>query len=86
MRPAFLVFAIFAISSVAPNSAAVAKPVHGKGAASTRPMTDVANDPSKNRFDQDARNPGIHWTPELRTPAPHHQRPADDPFKDMLLG
>jgi hypothetical protein len=65
-RPAFLAFAIFAISSIAltPASTAVAKP------------TVQAN----------ARNHGIHWTPELRTPAAQSKRPANDPFASMLLG
>ena len=34
----------------------------------------------------DARNHGIHWTPELRTPAAQSNRPANDPFACMLLG
>jgi len=35
---------------------------------------------------QDARNHGTHWTPELRAPAPHQQRPAHDPLAALLLG
>ncbi|WP_156927836.1 hypothetical protein [Bradyrhizobium sp. Tv2a-2] len=33
----------------------------------------------------DARNHGIRWTPELRTPA-QSNRPVNDPFACMLLG
>ncbi len=33
----------------------------------------------------DARNHGIRWTPELRTPT-QSNRPANDPFACMLLG
>ena len=33
-----------------------------------------------------ARNHGIRWTPELRTPAAQSNRPANDPFACMLLG
>ena len=33
-----------------------------------------------------ARNHGIRWTPQLRTPAPQSNRPANDPFACMLLG
>jgi hypothetical protein len=34
----------------------------------------------------DARNHGIRWTPELRTPAAQPKRPANDPFESLLLG
>jgi hypothetical protein len=34
----------------------------------------------------DARNHGIRWTPELRTPAAQPKRPANDPFATLLCG
>jgi hypothetical protein len=41
---------------------------------------------AKSTIQPEARNHGIHWTTELRTPAARSKRPAHDPFASMLLG
>ena len=41
---------------------------------------------AKQTIQPDARNYGIHWTPELRKPAAQSKSPANDPFASLLLG
>ena len=55
-------------------------------AISSIALTPASAAVAKPRIQADARNHGIHWTPELRAPAAQSKRPANDPFASMLLG
>ena len=55
-------------------------------AISSIALTPASAAVAKPRIQADARNHGIHWTPELRAPAAQSKRQANDPFASMLLG
>jgi len=55
-------------------------------AISSIALTPASAAVAKHTIQTNARNHGIRWTPELRTPAAQSNRPANDPFACMLLG